>query len=389
MGSYSVKEEERDLIKLIDKHNMEGFISKFNNKLIHSYDQQLLYVQYFAYYNFISYSMCKNHLYSLYYMLKKFPNVINDYFHYESDDLWLKNHKDICEKYCTSDYSHISLIYYITSEIKKTAVNKDDTNFYILLEILDLATDMPNVHYFTKKSRFSDPPEDFEYIVDHILFTLTLFNYNSHVYKKIIYKLLCIDRSLIFHSYFCENHTIVYTRNLEFLINCLYSLLNGYISIYMRTLMSVTVDTLHISNLIRDHLNNKENGNLIHLYDNKDERIYVHSENKLFDDNCLRWIYNTDDIDNTDNIGNKNGDILVKIILWISEIMGRDIALNVIDKTLTKINLENNKKSYFVNKEKNKSKKIWINMVKQLIIYKNSSDICSLIILISDNFLKF
>ena len=51
--------------------------------------------------------------------------------------------------------------------------------------------------------------------------------------------------------------------------------------------------------------------------------------------------------------------------------------------------LENNKKSYFVNKEKNKSKKIWINMVKQLIIYKNSSDICSLIILISDNFLKF
>jgi len=382
MGNYPIKDGERDIIKLIDEHNMEGYISKLNGKLIYSHDQQSVYDQCFMSYNFISYSMYKNYLYVLYYIMKNYPNIVNDYFHYESNDLWLKNHEDVRDKYNTSNYSHVSLIYYITSQINKTAVIKDDTNFYILLEILDLATDMPNVHYFAEKSRDDIPLQNIGYVVDHILFTLALFNYNSCVYKRIIYKLLCIDYSLMYYPIYYENYVIEYTKNFEHLKNYFNSLMRGYVSQYI---LSITYDNLHIWELIRNYLYNKERGNLIHLYDNKDKRIYIQSDNKLFDDNCLRWIYNTDD---NENIGVINSDILLKIILWMSELIGYDMALKTIDETLIDIIYEDNKESDTINKEKNKSRLIWINMIKHLIMDRVSSDMCSLIILASDDFLK-
>jgi len=382
VGNYILKDKERYVIKLIDEHNMQGFITKYNDKLIHAYDRQSISKLFPLYYNFFSYCMMNDYLYVLYHILKNYPDVVNEYFHYESDDLWLKNRKDVSEKYCGSEYSSKSLIHYITSEIKKTADSKNDTNFYILLELLDLATDMPNVHYFMKKSRYNNPPDSFEYIVDHVLFALALFNYDSYTYKKVIYKLLCVDRSLMFHSNLHENHTIVYTKNPQYLTNYLSELLKGHVSVCVSMLIPVTVDNLHISNLIRDHLHNKEKGNLIHLYENKDSRIYIHSENKLFDDNCLKWIYNTDDIENI------NGDILVKIILWTIEIIGCALALDTIDKVLTDINFKDNEEDV-INKEKSKYKIIWINTIKRLIMDSYSSDICSLIVLVSDNFLKF
>jgi len=186
----------------------------------------------------------------------------------------------------------------------------------------------------------------------------------------------------MYYPIYYENYVIEYTKNFEHLKNYFNSLMRGYVSQYI---LSITYDNLHIWELIRNYLYNKERGNLIHLYDNKDKRIYIQSDNKLFDDNCLRWIYNTDD---NENIGVINSDILLKIILWMSELIGYDMALKTIDETLIDIIYEDNKESDTINKEKNKSRLIWINMIKHLIMDRVSSDMCSLIILASDDFLK-
>ena len=295
-------------------------------------------------------------------MLINHNDIIIDYFSYEENENGNKLEDHLSKRFYSRD-NESSLMSRIENELLNIAVKKNDKYFHILLMILDKITDMQCAYYYGIVSYLHPSRINYKF-TNHILFTLSLFNCNSTIYKRIIRKLcdIKVDRINFVHPPM-DKYKIY---NSEIVKNFVYYLLKVG-NLLGNELVIVKNDYIYFFNDNR--------------YDEEGNLIYVHSDNSIFDNKCIKNVYNS-----TIDDEKRNEDIFIKIIMWHVDIIGYHKSLDIIDTLLTDKNFKVNAKTFF--------RKIklfdyeWMGKVKNEIANKYSSDICSLVVMVSDDILK-